>query len=533
MDVDFAKLTARLLPLKWLPEPKSSQTPSLASGKAAPTPLRFHLSRHDPHNLELITRLDVAEGLTDTEMEVAIFFPKNFQLPTWTPNELAQDFTSRFRLAFPRHTEVGLDPLEAAIASLRALPPELDQDLYLQKVRHTGAVLGETLRAFRERAKKELILLLRRGNSITDQTEAFFHLATRMERVAGVMTLLRAIPTSSQTTLDLLLQYARIEYQSLLASLRKEIDVMLGAPFVEGAATELPVGLTHLIGVLDQLQASEAKAQVGYVCESSLTETERELRLLQGSQLKKFFQSDMFVEVTRKKMIQRISEPLAAAAAGFAALWAAIFQRMASPAWIDVGFQGLFVLCLGIALYVLKDRAKDHLRAFFTRRVSTYLPDLDQELLAEGRPIGRIREWLKTKPLSELPDGLHSARLKACISGAEKHLPEDVLYYRRSIKISGRETPGANIGAQMAASSVALQQVLRINVDRYLKYLDDPYKTISFLNAEGRFENLNSHRVYPLHVVIRSRFKENAPIVYRVLLDKNGIDRVEPLRKDR
>jgi hypothetical protein len=273
-------------------------------------------------------------------------------------------------------------------------------------------------------------------------------------------------------------------------------------------------------------------------------ERERELHLVRLSQLKKFFQSDMFIDIARRESLKRFSEPLAAGAAAFAALWAVLFQRWADPSWVEVGFRGAFVLSSAIAFYVLRDRLKEIGREFITRKLSSVVPDVEQDLVAEGSPIGRIAEWFGTKRATEVPPGIRAFRFEACLTEAEKHLPEDVLHYRRAFvlgpklrrSIRNSPTPEQGNAAGPGAggnSGWALLDVQRINLERHLKHLDDPYKSYRFLDDEGNFSTLRSHRVYHFYACVSARTRsslgerEGFERFFRIVMDKNGIDRVE------
>ena len=77
----------------------------------------------------------------------------------------------------------------------------------------------------------------------------------------------------------------------------------------------------------------------------------------------------------------------------------------------------------------------------------------------------------------------------------------------------------------------AVLEVLRVNLRRYLKFMDDPIKEISFLDEEGNVCFHKTKKVYHVYVGINWEPKCGHPIFqnYKIVLNKKGIQRVELL----
>jgi hypothetical protein len=275
---------------------------------------------------------------------------------------------------------------------------------------------------------------------------------------------------------------------------------------------------------IDQVREKEFKrvAEKNNPSQMIEDEMEREMMVLKLSQMKKFFQSEMFVEVNQLEAIKRLNEPIAAGAAAFAALWAAVFESFSNPRLSGFGFKGIFVICLSIALYALKDRLKDRFRSVFIKKIGGYLPDVERDLKAQGSKFGNIKEWLCIKNSQSVDEEILSLRHAAGMTEAEKYLPEDVVHYKRLFDVS--------FPIKTEQSRWALRDVTRINVQRFLKHMDDAFKSVRLLDAEGQFTNVKSHRVYHFYVCVSSKLgAQTKRELYRVVMDKNGIDRVESI----
>ena len=465
--------------------------------------------------------------------------PSSVQLGTYPKAELTSDFRSRVRLAIPRKTGSGETPLLDDLAKLRSLVAgknadgaaenaAIDDEIFAT-VRHLGAVFGEVLKRKASEHKRELLLACSLASRPVNPSERFSELSEAINHVDRLIDSQREIVNMDKDghtpLLQLLDQYVHHLYVEYLNKVRSEFDRLVSEDGLEGRK--------KLLMLFNRLQAKEAKRLADRLNTQRLleNETERELHLLRQSQLKKFFQSDMFVDVTRRESLKKFTEPAATTAAGVAAVIGAMVERFAKPHGGHLGGGELFLLTFGVMLYILKDRFKDRSKAFFTSRISKVIPDLEQELVAEGNKVGFIKEWFRTAKRSSLAKRALDLRAKAAVSQAEKHLPEDVLHYRRAFELKSVD----------ASSHFCLQESLRINLQRYLKHMDDPYKSIHTLDAKGKFAHINSHRVYHFHVCMTATVEEkvgsrrgsaedyDAQVshIFRIVMDKNGIDRVE------
>ena len=530
--------------------------------------LSVQLTRHDHHNLELKTGFDLGGELTEGQLELYLYFPSNVQVRAATQAELVSDFHSRARLSFPRNAPNDpalllqeVDSLERLLEQLNdsspqasELVPELIERVFIE-ARRVGAIFGETIRSLGTAHQRRIFLTHSRASVNCDPSAELIEVANSITEVATLTDRVRRVcvrdTNSPLPIIGMLSTYASHLLVSYLAGVHAELEKMRNAS-VKLDLSKYQAGWEALGSMLTSLQSREAASAPHLEDEG-----ERELHLVRLSHMKKFFQSDMFVEVARRQSLQRFSEPAAASAAIFAAIWAAIFQEAVNPQWVHVGFRGVFVICMGIVFYAFRDRLKEILRRSLTRYLAKKLPDVEQDLTAEGQTVGKISEWFAVAKSAAVPVEVKKLRTQACVSEAERHLPEDVLHYRRRFSLQQwKARRVAKIGAAEPTSERsrgwALQEILRINVERHLKHLDDPYKTYSFLDPSGGFSMLRSHRVYHFYACVTGTVSTEAHLAqgaawqsslsgptptlpvertfqkfYRIVMDKNGIDRVE------
>ena len=421
------------------------------------------LSRHDHHNLELKFTVDFASKPLEAKTELYLFVPATVRLASYSKQELVDDFTSKVRLALSE-TQQGADTLERVFLEFERTLKEYngtDAEPLKDSTLRLGAVLGETIKQFLGEHRKKLD-----EQSVFSEEEMVFDIQGIRKSVERVLSLTQPCLSSKVPYIPLLHDYVHSHYTHYLgklydwSNLRRELLVSVEK-----------VDASHHLALWDD----PVKLEQHY------------LRL---SQLKKFFQSTMFVDVSRTQLVRKIAEPAAATAAGLAALWAAIFQQFQQPGMIRFGLSGITFLC---------------------------------ELMAKGKSLGLIREWFHLTTVGELAKETSERRAHYHLSDAERHIPEDVFKYTRTVLLP----------EQQDSRYQALQESLRINMERYLKYMDDPYKTITLFNDRGEPEQVKSPRVYYFYLLGQIQLgKDIRSLEYRIVMDKRGVQRVEALSRE-
>jgi hypothetical protein len=285
-------------------------------------------------------------------------------------------------------------------------------------------------------------------------------------------------------------------------------------------------GWARVEKVLKRAKEEESRRSSSLLAlESSSTAVSQEAAILEYSHMKKFFQSTTFVEVVRRESAKKLTEPTAAIGAAVAAVLVTSLER-ASASWTTMGSSGgIAVVALGIALYALRDRLKDRFRDYTLRRLKKIIADVDVVLKSQKLVIGRAKEWYMQLKSHELPQEVRDLRRSLCQSESEKFLTEDVLNFKKVLQFD-RDTK--------TFSNRAYLETLRVNFERHLKFLDEPLKVFRHMSDDGEIHQMQSHRVYHIHLCVLGNIKiENANFklqkVYRLVLDKSGLQRVEQI----
>lgn len=509
---------------------------SIAKANSNSSAADISVKRHDNHNLELKSLFNFSGVEQEARLDFYLFFPPSVQMREVEKGDLFSDFYSRQRLFIPLNQSLDSREMLTALDDIKRILTLLsvpDCDAHIEEqltsaVQIIGGIVGETLKARTSKIKRDLLLIHSRTHNVISES-IFSEITAEIDDLAEIMENVRSVTDANWTVnsavVNLLDEYihhvfietlGKIDFE--ISRFQKNMDNTERSKFVEG--------WRQLQLQLSILQKKEMHFQKKHCLTPTHLKSQdsSELLLVRLGQMKKFFQSKMFIDVQKSQSLKKFSEPTAALAACIAGVSAAILQQVGNPDFYQIGLQGASLIFFAMGLYAVRDRLKDFAKSFLNKRISKYVPDFEYELKEKDVQIGHIKEWLKTVRTMELPELIRHRRKSASVSEAESYLKEDVLFLKRiyclAPKTKGKDNP------------LSLQENLRINLQRYLKFLDDPMKDITILDQKGRFTRKTSHKMYYFYALVNYTAKENGVDaqkqmqLYRVVLNKNGIQKV-------
>ena len=537
-----------------------AETESSSNGSSASAV--SNVSRHDHHNIEIKTVSELSNAPSVVETDLYLFVPKSFEITSIGKNELIKDFRSRIRLALPVHGEQSAVALDSALKNLRQCLT------HIEAAEQTGEPVADLSHALCEEAfesTKDLCAVVSEAlkHGAADHSRQFFlsqslmtvpsacaagldNLVTNVQGMHDLISKVRMSVESScpatQSILSYFDEYVSHLYVQYLNTIRTDME-KIGAPKLALQSEDYKMARMRVENLLDKLQAEEGQYRVKFGSRSGAAETELDLeqRVLRLSHLKKFFQSKTFVAITRHQSAAKISESTATIGTAFAGLTAAMIERYSHSAG-NVAFGSFAFLCLGVIIYVLRDRMKDWAKAQFHARALKFLPDFEQHLMAKDAKIGSVKEWFQLLKKSGVPEQISDLRKRVCSTEMEKRLPEDVFNCHKIQTVNAHDLSGKS-----NTQSRTLHENTRLNLERYLKHMDDPFKEITDLDPNGRLQQSRSHRVYYFYLFVRtmsraaksgwfSKLAKQSPdagheqmLAYRIVLDKTGVVRIEDL----
>ncbi len=498
---------------------------------------KIKLSRHDNHNVELKSSFYFLDKKIKADLDLFLFVPQTVHLSSWSKSEITSDFFSRQRLSVPQSEDLKKEDgllkihhLRETIANLPLCKNSVESTILTNELlvlcRSLGAYLGENIKFSLRRISKELLVLHSRIQKTPTFESGYNHLFEKLEKIKVLVEELRGVTNSDAAlkipVVQLLEQYIHHLFVESLAKLKEDHE-RLKISFPQFSSLKFRIDRDAFGEKIKSLLREEAYYQKKHHSSEPLTEkSQTELLIVRLGQMKKFFQSEMFINVSKRQTLARFVEPASALAAAFAALIYGVAQYYSQPGALGYSLGGMYLILIWVALYVIRDRLKDHGKAYLTEKISGFLPDAEENLDAENHNIGKIKEWFRIFPDTQVSEKIQQIRESACVSEAEHFLPEDVIHFKRSFTLWGLDSVG---GARLS-----LQENLRINLERYLKFLDDPQKEICVLNDQGEFSRITSNKVYYFYLVVNLSFgndpEKDKSEIYRIILNKHGIQKV-------
>jgi hypothetical protein len=242
--------------------------------------------------------------------------------------------------------------------------------------------------------------------------------------------------------------------------------------------------------------------------------------------LKKFCQNILFLKVRRDGSRKQVEEVLFAIAAGIAMIFATSAAFFGMRHWQQISFPFFSLL---VVSYMLKDRIKEGGRKFFASLASKHLFDRSTVIFdpVTRARIGKLQEKVDYGgEVVKVPDDI--ARLRRFddfITVSQGELSETVIRYQKQIRLEDELFHNTTL-------SRGVTDIIRFNVDRLLRDMDDPEYAIEYVDSEdltvGRVKGAKSYQVD-----VGFRFTATEGDVKRVsfqfirlVLDRNGIKRM-------
>ncbi len=500
------------------------------------------LSKHDSNNVEIKINVPVADPELVYGLEIAVFFPKNIRPNVNTKQEIWSDFDSRVRLQVERthHSDLTLNPdsrfqrlqeIQNSMNEVRRLcfsPSEAE--VMTKEIQTLGYLITDWFQQFFGYQIKALFFIYSLLNTKIDPfgnfQEIHNDLQKMSEQLVDIHALCEQLRSREINLAKSLAEYVHFNLIKRISTTRSEFDRFKEIAKRRGKdlSKDFSRGQNLLTKALDNLQLEEAK----YLYSTSLlnppkSERDQEEYIIRIGNLKKFFQSPSFVSISKRDGFKKFTEAIATASALLAGAIGAAFQQVSESGVSRFGTGGFGLIAIAIILYAFRDRFKDWGKTFLAKKVFSKIPEFEENLSFQGVPLGTAKKWLSITHINKLHYHTECVDAKNSANVSKQNISEECVLFREEI---------APIGKQQ---DLHLHHIIRINLRRYQRFLDDSEKTLTFLNEKGGLQTKAVQKFYPfifsLHQsqLAGTRVVARTPHLYRVLMSKNGIERVEAI----
>lgn len=309
----------------------------------------------------------------------------------------------------------------------------------------------------------------------------------------------------------------------------------------EFLSLEMETRLSRLVGAIDRCaglagEFAEARTRfrdrilderryrsgAGYL----VVDGESDLFVYRRGKLKKFVMSVLWLEVAKEKEGRKLVNMGAAIAAGVAMLFAVLATIAQTQAWAVNTSE--FVVA-AVITYMLKDRIKDWLKNFFSKRLTRFLFDYSVTVRdpISGKALGRCREALNYLDLEDVPRPVMALRRRdARVSIDAEAKPEIVLRYEKDVRLDGQAAVD-----RLGANQFDLNDIMRFSLARFLQRADDPVAAVPLLDEEAdAVVSVPFRKLYHLNLILVLRsatYDLETMKRIRVVFDKDAIRKLD------
>ena len=238
--------------------------------------------------------------------------------------------------------------------------------------------------------------------------------------------------------------------------------------------------------------------------------------------LKKYIESQLFLESRKRKDGVFIEQILYSIAAGLSMIFAT---------GIAFSFQhkfGNFTTPLFIALvisYMLKDRIKELTRYYLGGKLKKRLFDHKNTIqVKNSKKIGWCKESFDFLSEDIVPKKVLKIRNRSQIMQVENRgANEKIILYRKLIRLNRKKLNKAFTQYEITG----INDIIRFNISRFIKNMDNSKVPVYILKGDD-FEHIMGDKLYYLNLIMKFQYEEQSDYSrYRIVFNRNGIKKVE------
>ena len=262
---------------------------------------------------------------------------------------------------------------------------------------------------------------------------------------------------------------------------------------------------------------TDYKSAKGYSILNSEDSTNNYLVVMRRNILKKFIESDLFLDTKKSKDGAWAEQIVYAGAAAISMIFATIIAFTAQAHY------GNFTTPLFIVLvitYAFKDRIKDIMRYYFGTQLDKKYFDTKRKLEIQQQKIGWTKDSFGFVSESKVPEKVMNTRKRTPLVEAEnKMYNEKIIQYRKLVKLSA-----SKIRQHKGYPFVGINDITRFNLVNFVQKMDNVSVPLYIPDEKNGYLQFKGERVYALHLIIRCEGQESLYYrKFRLLLNREGI----------
>ncbi len=479
---------------------------------------------HDKFSVELKTGFVVAEKdeVNDFAVNMWIFVPNSLDInPDTYSNEMFyRDIKSNVRLITPVFLlremaggkAVPYGNIEASFVNLASAPSAEQMAEYEYQIKMFMAIFKSSMRdesehILSENGKDDMEYLCSQFIANVELISSKYRGLHRIINVPG-------IPEQA-------MNYYMMGDEFMSDTIERNTFHLL-----EGLDDSARPMLKRIASRLRELLLAEARyrRQRGFIvpCDAN-AEQNRQLIFRQGV-LKKYIESDLFLQARRKKDGVAIEQLYLSLAAGISMIFATAVAFSVQQKF------GNFTMPLFVALvvsYMLKDRIKDAMRYFFAHKLEARYFDNRTTVSMIGQSIGWIKEGMDFIGEDKVPPEVMAVRARTPLVQAENRVnDEKIMLFRKMVRLDSEM-----LREEDKYSVSGINDITRFHLNSFAQKMDDPQAPLYCLDDNEEIRTLYAEKTYYINFVIQLVHEQQREYKrFRLTMNRLGIIDIEELK---
>ena len=260
----------------------------------------------------------------------------------------------------------------------------------------------------------------------------------------------------------------------------------------------------------------EYKMRMGYDVLNGEVNHDRRLVHHRGM-LKKFIESNLYINLKKKKDGVAVEQIMYSIAAGVAMIFATGVAWYTQIKYGNITWP-LFVVL--VVSYMLKDRIKELMRYYFAHRLGNKYFDKKAQITIGERKVGVLKEGFDFISYSQTPQEVKDMREKASsIADETRIFEEKILLYRKRLYVDDKELQG---NAEYPLTGI--NEIMRLHLNRFAQKMDNPTIPVDTFDADGNVVTIQVQKSYYINIVFQ--LQHDGAVEYhhfRITMTRDGI----------
>lgn len=464
------------------------------------------------------------------KQEVYLFIPNSLQVnaENYSKQQFYLDQTNLIRYKTPLMKLTDLKNLNYSPSPLSRLNKLIEKADHHSFISQASEELKLFAAIFRAAIREKVFVLVKELKKLTHQNENSEKMNLLCSEISEVTQQFRQLQLNSHSRSNLPSLIRHFKYiDEFISNSIEEFLVILIKQYrsIQDYNKKTDSQLTELV-VYENLYRKEKKLIPKTTKGHPIT---NEAILYRQGLLHRFVLEALLLNYFRFSLEEKYRHILGAAAAAIAML---VYMTLLVWNMSSFVINSFPFVALAVFLYVLKDRIKEGFKIFYAKKAHRWFADYSTEITnSKNFKVGRLKESFSFIDREQLPQEVLKIRTHDFNEELQAFLRhESIIYYKRELVLNS----SLNFQEERRRE---VTTIFRFNIHQFLQKASNPFETKLILNPYTKEITENPFpKVYHLNLIILNSKPQSlhAPKIeikaFRVVIDKNGIKRVEQVR---